>query len=195
MEKIDVLIFEPGIYARTARIEPTTKALMEIVGGKLDFTFPSNPFSAIVVKEEGLHEVLRCNRSMYRNSRKQDEFYRGIMVAVGYEPLSKGLVSLSPKQKAMYLSWYRKPEGKDFRTYGLEPGERLCMYRADRLKQYFVERPPKQIIVVGEYPRHITCRAVYRSGPNGEFCFSINKIDILTGDVIVGRLKTKKLLK
>ena len=66
-EKIKVLLFRPGEYARTVEIDDTLEGMQEAVGGWIEEYMPFEDDVAIVCNEEGKLQGLEFNRAIFND--------------------------------------------------------------------------------------------------------------------------------
>ena len=64
-EKIKVLLFKPGEYAKTVEIDDTLEGMQEAVGGWIEEYMPFEDDVAIVCNEEGKINGLPPNRAIF----------------------------------------------------------------------------------------------------------------------------------
>ena len=131
-EKIKVLFFSPGEYARTVEIDDTLEGMQEAVGGWIEEYMPFDDDAAIVCNEEGKMMGLPLNRAV------KDEDGRVMDIICGdfficYAPIeSEEFLSLPPEMEKKYKEKFAWPETfmqteNGIRAVAYEPKEAVKM--------------------------------------------------------------------
>lgn len=108
LNKIDVLLVEPGQYPKAIQIGTELEDLQEIVGGSIEVTYPFEEEVGIVLNEEGKILGLPLNRAMRSDDGDVYDIYAGPFIVVGLTEDDFG--SLTPEQMDKYNEMFHQPE-------------------------------------------------------------------------------------
>ena len=109
-EKIKVLLFRPGEYARTVEIDDTLEGMQEAVGGWIEEYMPFEDEVAIVCNEEGKIQGLPLSRAIYDDEGQLLDIIAGDFF-IAYAPIeSEKFLSIPPELEKKYLDKYGLPE-------------------------------------------------------------------------------------
>lgn len=110
MEKISVLLVEPGKRPKIVKIEDALKAMQCIVGGDIEVYQPFDDEVAIVCNEEGKVKGLPLNRAIYSNRGELVDIISGAFF-VCYAPVdSEKFLSLPKELAEKYEEYFKEPE-------------------------------------------------------------------------------------
>ena len=101
LNKIDVLLVEPGQYPKAIQIGTELEDLQEIVGGSIEVTYPFEEEVGIVLNEEGKILGLPLNRAMRNDDGDVYDIYAGPFIVAGLTEDDFG--SLTPEQPEMFV--------------------------------------------------------------------------------------------
>ncbi len=108
LNKIDVLLVEPGQYPKAIQIGTELEDLQEIVGGSIEVTYPFEEEVGIVLNEEGKILGLPLNRAMRNDDGDVYDIYAGPFIVAGLTEDDFG--SLTPEQMDKYNKMFHQPE-------------------------------------------------------------------------------------
>lgn len=125
-EKIKVLLFRPGEYARTVEIDDTLEGMQEAVGGWIEEYMPFEDDVAIVCNEEGKLQGLEFNRAIFNDEGQLLDVIAGDFFIAYAPPESEKYLSITPELEKKYKEKYGKPEriffnGRDFESIKYDP--------------------------------------------------------------------------
>lgn len=110
MEKISVLLVEPGKCPKVIEIENTLEAMQNIVGGDIEVYEPFDDEIAIVCNEEGKVKGLPLNRAIYSDRGELVDIIAGTFF-VCYAPVdSEGFLNLPKELVEKYEEYFKEPE-------------------------------------------------------------------------------------
>lgn len=110
MEKILVLLVEPGKCPKIVQIEDALKAVQCIVGGDIEVYRPLDDDVAIVCNEEGKVKGLPLNRAIYSDRGELVDIIAGAFF-VCYAPVDSEEFMDLPKELAeKYEKYFKEPE-------------------------------------------------------------------------------------
>lgn len=110
MEKILVLLVEPGKCPKVIEIENTLEAMQNIVGGNIEVYEPFDDEVAIVCNEEGKVKGLPLNRAIYSDRGELVDIIAGTFF-VCYAPVDSEEFMDLPKELAeKYEKYFKEPE-------------------------------------------------------------------------------------
>lgn len=110
MEKILVLLVEPGKCPKVIEIEDTLEAMQNIVGGDIEVYEPFDDEIAIVCNEEGKIKGLPLNRAIYSDRGELVDIIAGTFF-VCYAPVdSEGFLNLPKELAEKYEEYFKEPE-------------------------------------------------------------------------------------
>ncbi len=96
LNKIDVLLVEPGQYPKPTQIGTELEDLQEAVGGSIEVTYPFDEEVGIILNEEGKILGLPLNRAMRSDDGEVYDIYAGPFIVAGLTEDNFG--SLTPEQ-------------------------------------------------------------------------------------------------
>ena len=108
LNKIDVLLVEPGQYPKAMQIGTELEDLQEIVGGSIEVTYPFEEEVGIILNEEGKILGLPLNRAMGNDDGDVYDIYAGSFIVAGLTEDDFG--SLTPEQMDKYNKMFHQPE-------------------------------------------------------------------------------------
>lgn len=108
LNKIDVLLVEPGQYPKAMQIGTELEDLQEIVGGSIEVTYPFEEEVGIILNEEGKILGLPLNRAMRNDDGDVYDIYAGSFIVAGLTEDDFG--SLTPEQMDKYNKMFHQPE-------------------------------------------------------------------------------------
>lgn len=108
LNKIDVLLVEPGQYPKAMQIGTELEELQEIVGGSIEVTYPFEEEVGIILNEEGKILGLPLNRAMRNDDGDVYDIYAGSFIVAGLTEGDFG--SLTPEQMDKYNKMFHQPE-------------------------------------------------------------------------------------
>lgn len=108
LNKIDVLLVEPGQYPKAVQIGTELEDLQEIVGGSIEVTYPFEEEVGIILNEEGKILGLPLNRAMRNDDGDVYDIYAGSFIVAGLTEDDFG--SLTPEQMDKYNKMFHQPE-------------------------------------------------------------------------------------
>ena len=108
LNKIDVLLVEPGQYPKAMQIGTELEDLQEIVGGSIEVTYPFEEEVGIILNEEGKILGLPFNRAMRNDDGDVYDIYAGPFIVAGLTEDDFG--SLTPEQMDKYEKMFHQPE-------------------------------------------------------------------------------------
>lgn len=108
LNKIDVLLVEPGQYPKVMQIGTELEDLQEIVGGSIEVTYPFEEEVSIILNEEGKILGLPLNRAMRNDDGDVYDIYAGTFIVAGLTEDNFG--SLTPEQMDKYNKMFHQPE-------------------------------------------------------------------------------------
>lgn len=108
LNKIDVLLVEPGQYTKAMQIGTELEDLQEIVGGSIEVTYPFEEEVGIILNEEGKILGLPFNRAMRNDDGDVYDIYAGPFIVAGLTEDDFG--SLTPEQMDKYEKMFHQPE-------------------------------------------------------------------------------------
>ncbi len=126
--KIDVLLVEPGQYARVVTIGSKLESLQETVGGDIEAAYYFDDPVALICNEEGKINGLRLNRAVKDENGEIVDIIAGTFFICGLTEDSFG--SLPEELQQKYLDQFRQPEtflklGRSIAAIPTEPDKPL----------------------------------------------------------------------
>ncbi len=108
LDKINVLLVEPGQYPKEVQIGRELKDMQAIVKGEIEATYPFDDEVAIVLNSEGKIYGMSWNRAIRTESGEVSDIYAGPFLVVGLTEDDFG--SLSPELMKKYEGIFHQPE-------------------------------------------------------------------------------------
>lgn len=108
LNKIDVLLVEPGQYPKQTQIGTELEDLQEVVGGSIEVTYPFDEEVGIILNEEGKLLGLPLNRAMRSDDGEVYDIYAGPFIVAGLTEDNFG--SLTPEQMKKFSEMFHQPE-------------------------------------------------------------------------------------
>lgn len=119
MEKISVLLVEPGKCPKIVKIEDALKAMQCVVGGDIEVYQPFDDEVAIVCNEEGKIKGLPLNRAIYSDRGELVDIIAGAFF-VCYAPVdSEKFLSLPKELAEKYEKYFKEPESFNTEASGV----------------------------------------------------------------------------
>lgn len=106
--KIDVLLVEPGQYARMASIDSGLASLQKAVGGDIEAAYYFDDPVTLICNEEGKINGSRLNRAVKDENGEIVDIIAGNFLICGLTEDSFG--SLSKEMQQKYMDKFRQPE-------------------------------------------------------------------------------------
>lgn len=110
MKTWKVVVAKPGRKAEIREIPATYKALLDLVGGRIELTEPVSDDTAVICNEEGKLLGLEPNRGLYDEDGRILDIYCGTIVCIGARPDDEDFSSLTDTEIAVYMMMYGDPE-------------------------------------------------------------------------------------
>lgn len=107
-ELLNILLVEPMKHPKAIQIPVGYEALRDIVGGPIEFTYPFDEETGIILNEEGKITGLEPNRGMRTENGELYDIYYGSFIVVGLTEDS--ICSLTPEQMEKYEKFFYHPE-------------------------------------------------------------------------------------
>lgn len=108
LEKMNVLLVEPGEYPKRIEIGTHYKDWQAVIGGPVETTYPFQDEVGILLNEEGKLTGQPLNRAMRREDGEVYDIYAGPFLVVGLTEEDFG--SLSPELMQKYEKFFHQPE-------------------------------------------------------------------------------------
>ena len=108
LEKMDVLLVEPGQFPKRVQIGNELEDLQVAVGGYIEATYPFEDEVAIILNEEGKINGMPLNRAVFTEDGTVSDIYAGTFLVVGLTEDDFG--SLTPEQMEKYEKLFHSPE-------------------------------------------------------------------------------------
>ena len=105
---IRAMILEPGKLAEVKFIDKSCKDLRALVGGEIEFTWPVDNNTCVIINEEGKIAGLPLNRALRDKDGKILDIYAGTMVVVGMH--GDDFDDLTDEEVTAYLATFGEPE-------------------------------------------------------------------------------------
>ncbi len=109
VDKIKVVIVEPGKLARITEIEDNVKAMQHAVRGSIQAIYPFEDQVALVYNDTGKLQEMPPNRALYSNGNVCDIIVGDFFIC-GTSTEKNKLVGLSDDLAKTYLERFKKPE-------------------------------------------------------------------------------------
>lgn len=112
MDKISVLLIEPGKFPKVVEIENTLKAKQKLVGGYIEMYMPFEDDVAIICNEEGKFNGSKLNRAVYSSEGELLDIIAGTFF-ICLAPLDEDeedFCSLSDDLMEKYSRIFKHPE-------------------------------------------------------------------------------------
>ena len=122
--ELEVLLVEPGQYAKMTTIEAGLSSMQNIVGGNIQAAYFFEEPVAIVCNEEGKINGSELNRAVKDENGKMLDIIAGTFFVCGLG--DENFVSLQPKHRAKFEKMFKNPEaflkmGKGIMAIPIEP--------------------------------------------------------------------------
>lgn len=172
-EKIRAILMRPGKEAQIIYVRP--QKIEWIVGEQYKKCYPQGNGFVLLYRPQSHYfgKVRRGNRYIKTDSNFNTEIMYGDALAVGTDPITKEIRSLTDDEVMECMIDYRLPEFKDHVFYGLKSGDKITIKGEPKVEIYWQERKPDKIVVKKEYKYFISCEGIWRNG--NKIRFSINK--------------------
>ena len=108
MEEIKVIVVEPERESYVAQISNTLEMLQQVVGGRIEVSYPYRDMAAIVCNEEGKLNGLELNRILRDEAGEPYDIIAGTFMVVGLTEDDFG--TLTPKQLEIYQQRFQTPQ-------------------------------------------------------------------------------------
>lgn len=105
-----VVVAKPGRKAEIREIPATYKALLDLVGGRIELTELVSDDTAVLCNEEGKLLGLEPNRGLYDEDGRLLDIYCDTIVCIGARPDDEDFSSLTDPEIAVYMMMYGDPE-------------------------------------------------------------------------------------
>ncbi len=124
LNKLEVLLVEPGQYAKMTTIEAGLSSMQEIVGGYIQAVNYFDEPVALVCNEEGKINGLELNRAIKDENGKMIDIIAGTFFICGIG--DENFTSLPPEHRERFEKMFKKPEaflkmGKGIMSIPFEP--------------------------------------------------------------------------
>lgn len=122
--ELEVLLVEPGQYAKMTTIEAGLSSMQNIVGGNIQAAYFFEEPVAIVCNEEGKINGSELNRAVKDENGKMPDIIAGTFFVCGLG--DENFVSLQPEHRAKFEKMFKNPEaflkmGKGIMAIPIEP--------------------------------------------------------------------------
>ena len=122
--ELEVLLVEPGQYAKMTTIEAGLSSMQNIVGGNIQAAYFFEEPVAIVCNEEGKINGLELNRAVKDENGKMLDIIAGTFFVCGLG--DENFISLQPEHRAKFEKMFKNPEaflkmGKGIMAIPIEP--------------------------------------------------------------------------
>ena len=107
-KKIDVLMVEPGQYAKMVTIDNGLESLQKAVGGYIQAAYYYDDPVAVICNEEGKIEGLRPNRAIFDDNGKMVDIVAGTFLITGLG--EEDFASLPKDLQEKYQQKFHSPE-------------------------------------------------------------------------------------
>jgi len=108
VEKMTVLIVEPGKAPREAEIGSGLESLQKTVGGDIQAVYPYDEQVALICHEEGKILGMPLNRALYNEQGQLYDIVAGTFIVCGLS--EDNFASLSPEDMAKFKAQFHHPE-------------------------------------------------------------------------------------
>ena len=108
MNRIKVVICEPGIRARIEEIDASLESYQRIVGGDIEAFYPFEEEVCIVCNKDGKMNGMEANRAVYEGDHKLEDVIYGTFFVCGCG--SEYLDSLTDREAERYFDKFELPE-------------------------------------------------------------------------------------
>ncbi len=124
LNKLEVLLVEPGQYAKMTTIEAGLSSMQEIVGEYIQAAYYFDEPVALVCNEEGKINGLELNRAIKDENGKMIDIIAGTFFICGVG--DENFTSLPPEHREKFEKMFKKPEaflkmGKGIMSIPVEP--------------------------------------------------------------------------
>ena len=124
LNELEVLLVEPGQYARMTTIEAGLSSMQEIVGGYIQAVNYFDEPVTLVCNEEGKINGMELNRAIKDENGKMIDIVAGTFFICGVG--EENFTSLPPEHRAKFEKMFKKPEaflkmGKGVMAIPIEP--------------------------------------------------------------------------
>ena len=124
LNELEVLLVEPGQYARMTTIEAGLSSMQEIVGGYIQAINYFDEPVTLVCNEEGKINGMELNRAIKDENGKMIDIVAGTFFICGVG--EENFTSLPPEHRAKFEKMFKKPEaflkmGKGVMAIPIEP--------------------------------------------------------------------------
>lgn len=124
LNELEVLLVEPGQYAKMTTIEAGLSSMQEIVGGDIQAAYYFDEPVALVCNEEGKINGSELNRAIKDDNGKIVDIIAGTFFICGLG--DENFTSLSPEHREKFEKMFKKPEaflkmGKGIMSIPVEP--------------------------------------------------------------------------
>ena len=124
LNELEVLLVEPGQYARMTTIEAGLSSMQEIVGGYIQAVNYFDEPVTLVCNEEGKINGMELNRAIKDENGKMIDIVAGTFFICGIG--EENFTSLPPEHRAKFEKMFKKPEaflkmGKGIMAIPIEP--------------------------------------------------------------------------
>lgn len=124
LNELEVLLVEPGQYARMTTIEAGLSSMQEIVGGYIQAVNYFDEPVTLVCNEEGKINGMELNRAIKDENGKMIDIVAGTFFICGVG--EENFISLPPEHRAKFEKMFKKPEaflkmGKGVMAIPIEP--------------------------------------------------------------------------
>ena len=122
--ELEVLLVEPGQYAKMTTIEAGLSSMQNIVGGNIQAAYFFEEPVAIVCNEEGKINGSELNRAVKDENGKMLDIIAGTFFVCGLG--DENFISLQPEHRAKFEKMFKNPEaflkmGKGIMSIPIEP--------------------------------------------------------------------------
>lgn len=124
LNELEVLLVEPGQYAKMTTIEAGLSSMQKIVGGDIQAAYYFDEPVALVCNEEGKINGLELNRAVKDENGKMIDIIAGTFFVCGVG--DENFTSLPPEHREKFEKMFKKPEaflkmGKGIMSIPVEP--------------------------------------------------------------------------
>lgn len=124
LNELEVLLVEPGQYAKMTTIEAGLSSMQKIVGGDIQAAYYFDEPVALVCNEEGKINGLELNRAVKDENGKMIDIIAGTFFICGLG--DENFTSLPPEHREKFEKMFKKPEaflkmGKGIMSIPVEP--------------------------------------------------------------------------
>ncbi len=108
LNELEVLLVEPGQYAKMTTIEAGLSSMQKIVGGDIQAAYYFDEPVALVCNEEGKINGLELNRAVKDENGKMIDIIAGTFFICGLG--DENFISLPPEHRAKFEKMFKMPE-------------------------------------------------------------------------------------